>query len=1043
MKFFYLSTSYLLATFTCVLFLASPAWSQDSVQVKGKVTYQNQGMPQVQVWLKGSKLATTTQANGTYQLSLPTFSRSTLVFSLPGFVTVTQVIGQEHLVNIELQKLPAPTPPQTYTVRTLKPEALTYATDIFKSIQNRVAGAWITSSSGAPGAATQLLLRGHRSINGNNSPLIILDGMPVNNLTLGNSVVGVDQTNRLMDLSPHDIASVEIIPSFSSRLLKYGMLARNGAILLTSKKGKVNTSPRVVFYNRFSVDNVNKLPELQNTYAQGLPVSGRSVHFGPESRLQFAWGPALADLQYNGRPTLYSRQGSLVPLRAGGVAATPNDPYDFFVQGFTFDTHLSVSGGSKNRQYYFAAGRMQQNGFVHTTGFYRNNFSAGIRQKITPHLAIGGKLYLFNTRGQRAYKGNTGASIPRGVMRTPPSFDNSHGNGSSREASRNPSTFTLLANGAPRSFSSFFIENPYGSINRNPYGDVLTGQLAQFDLTWKVSPHWRFTTQVSVDSRSDLRSVGFDIQSSTSLLGAFTEENLEMNNLYFTTELSYRTKLWNKLSVDARVGYFQNRQALINTSAFATPLRVRGDFSLDNGVEVNRFSLPDERSMRNVYLSGSLNYLDGLTLDVGLVNANHSVLNAATLTPTVGLGIDFAPLFFKNSKIVSQLRLNAHYSQISSDADVYTYGQGNLNRTQLLFGLGTTSLDLSTANASYLPALNPEMTSTIEYGASVALFNHRLRAGVSHYQTTTTDQIIALNDVTRGNVLSNGGTINNQGWEFQLGGEVIKNKAVRWYVSANLTRFNSKVSDLPREVARINMGGIDGLRPAYSSASNGQPYGVLYGTYYQRNDQGELIINNQGLPTLGVTGAVGDPTPDWLWGIESNFSWKGVSVGMRWDIRRGGDMWNATQANLDYAGMSQRAAAARTINNYIFPGVKLDGSPNDIPVNFYNLNATQAAEASPFTFYGVTGISEANLQDASWLRLRELTIAYTLPAQWLKNWLISELTLSFIGRNLFLDTRYTGIDPETNLTGTGNGFGVDLYNMPQTKSVGGAVMMKF
>jgi hypothetical protein len=218
---------------------------------------------------------------------------------------------------------------------------------------------------------------------------------------------------------------------------------------------------------------------------------------------------------------------------------------------------------------------------------------------------------------------------------------------------------------------------------------------------------------------------------------------------------------------------------------------------------------------------------------------------------------------------------------------------------------------------------------------------------------------------------------------------------------------------------------------------------VIHGRYYQRNEEGELIINNQGLPALGVAGAVGDPTPDWLWGIETNFNWKGFSIGMRWDIRRGGDIWNGTLANLDFVGMSQRSGELRSVTNYIYPGVKLDGTPNDIPVNFYNLNATQIAEVSPLTFYGQTGIAEAYLQDGSWLRLRELTVAYTLPAQWMKNWLISELTVSFIGRNLFLATDYTGVDPETNLTGTGSGFGVDLFNMPQTKSIGGAVMMRF
>lgn len=1043
MRFFSQSIHYTFIICICCCLLASPTQAQNYVIVKGKVTYQEQGIAGVNVFLKSLKRVTFTQDDGNYQMTVPSTGKQVLKFSLSGFLTVRKTIGKDSIINIVLQKKEPIKQIQNYSSQSLHPKALTYSTDIFKSIQNRVAGAWVTSSSGAPGAATQLLLRGHRSINGNNSPLIILDGMPINNLTVGNSTSGVDQTNRLMDINPHDIASVEVLPSFSVRLLKYGMLARNGAVILTTKKGALNTKPRVVFYNRFSVEDVNKMPALQNTYAQGLPQLGTSLHLGPESRIPYAWGPALASLQYDGRTTPYSRQGTLIPLQAGGTPASPYDPYDFFVQGFTFDTHISVSGGNEQKQYYLSAGRMQQNGFIHTTGFYRNNLSLGIRQKVSPSLTLDGKVFLFNTRGQRAHKGTSGASIPLGVMRTPPSFDNSYGNGSSRQASRTPSTFTVLSNNTPRSFSTYIVENPHGSINHNPYGNVLGGQLFQTGLEWEISDHWQLSAQALLDNRSDTRTIGFDRQTSTSFVGRFEEHKISMNNFLLSTAFTYHTKLWNKLDIGASLGYFSTHQKLITSSTFATPLNRQGVFSLDNGVESGSLYLSDDRNVRNLYLSTSFNYLQGITLDVGVLTANHSLMRTSTLTPNAVLGLDFTQLFLKKSKLFNQIKLSAHYSRVVSDADLYTYRQTNINRTQLLLGVGIFDLDISNSDARYLSEVAPETTTNLEFRADIALFNHRLRASVAHYQTTTIDQIIAMSDSFLGDFLSNGGTIKNQGWEFQLGGEVIKNKAVTWYVGVNLTRFNSRVSDLPQEVARVHMGGVGGLNPVYSSATNGQPYGVLYGRYYQRNDQGELIINNQGLPALGVAGAVGDPTPDWLWGIESNFSWKGLSIGMRWDIRRGGDMWNGTLANLDYVGMSQRSGEQRTITNYIYPGVDFNGNPNNIPVNFYNLNATRISQVSPFTFYGQTGIAEANLQDASWLRLRELTIAYTLPAQWIKNWLISELTVSFIGRNLFLATSYTGIDPETNLTGTGNGFGVDLFNMPQTKSIGGAVMMKF
>lgn len=1043
MRFFSLPIYYTLTIFTYLCLQASPTQAQEYFIVKGKVTYQNKGMAGVNIFLKSIKRVTFTQEDGTYQITVPKTGTQKLEFSLKGFAKVTKKVNQSQVIDVVLEKkAPLLKPNQTYPTQRLREDALTYSTDIFKGIQNRVAGAWVTSSSGSPGAATQLLLRGHRSINGKNSPLILLDGMPINNLTIGNSTSSVDQTNRLMDINPHDIASVEVIPAFSARLLGYGTLARNGAIILTSKKGALNSKPRVTFYNRFSVEDVNKLPALQNTYAQGLPQAGVALHLGPESRSPYSWGPALATRQYDGIVTPYSREGTLIPL-SGGTPATPYNPYDFFVQGFTFDTHVAVSGGNKDKQYYLSAGRMQQNGFIHTIGFYRNSLNLGIRQKLSARLTATGKISIFNTRGQRAHKGSSGASIPLGIMRTPPSFDNSYGNGSSRQASRTPSTFTVLSNNIPRSSSTYIVENPHGSINRNPYGNVMNGQLFQASLDWDISEHWQLTAQALLDNRNDVRSIGFDSQTTTSFVGRFEENTISMSSFHINTALSYRTRLWNKLDIGASIGYFSNNQDISTIGAFATPLNTQGVFTLNNGLETGSINIDDSRKIRNLYMSASANYLKIVTLDIGVLNVGHSLLTMPKFTPSAALGVDFAQMLPKKSKLINQLKLGVQYSQVASDADVYTYSQSNINRTQLLFGVGIFDLDINSSDASSIYGIRPEITTSVEYRADIALFNRRFRASAAHYQTTTTDQVIALSSSSQGDFLSNGGTLNNQGWEFQLGGELIKTKAVTWYIGANLTRFNTRVSDLPQEVDNIHMGGVGGLNPIYSSVTNGHPYGVIHGRYYQRNEQGELIINNQGLPALGVAGAVGDPTPDWLWGIETNFNWKGFSIGMRWDIRRGGDIWNGTLANLDFVGMSQRSGELRSVTNYIYPGVKLDGTPNDIPVNFYNLNATQIAEVSPFTFYGQTGIAEAYLQDGSWLRLRELTVAYTLPAKWMKNWLISELTISFIGRNLFLATDYTGVDPETNLTGTGSGFGVDLFNMPQTKSIGGAVMMRF
>lgn len=1023
-------------SFTCLLFIHHSVHAQQTKankKITGKVTFQGTPIPGVNITSKRALVTTQTNQEGIFQANVPQNDSSiVLIFTHPDFKTTQVSIGKQGLIEVEMQTTAHPFSPYQ-----LPDHSLRHTTDILKGIQNRAAGAWITSSSGSPGAATKILLRGHRSINGNNSPLIILDGLPVNNMTIGNSVGGVDQSNRLIDISPQDIASVELVNSFSPRLLKYGLQGRNGAVIINTKKGKPNSRPVVTLYSRFTVEQINQLPALQNQYVQGLPSAGRAQHLGPQSQNQFSWGPDISNLQFSGRPNDFDKNGSLVPNGAGISPATPYNPYDFFVPGFTFGNHVSVKGGNDKKQYYFSAGRMQQNGFVPLSTFYRNSFLASFRQKMSKKLLLGGKIYFFNTHGQRTYKGPGSSSIPLGVMRTPPSFDNSNGNGLSWTAIRNFTTFTLLSDNGPRSFSRSNIENPYASVVKNPYSDRVTGHLFQFDLNWQITQDWAFSAQALSDGKNDRRSIAFDIQSLSFPVGVFNERNTTLNNFYLNTDIQYSKQFWNKLSVTANAGYWQGTQSINTKNNAASPLRLRGLFSLDNGLRVSSSGLAGQRTLQNLYLQASANYMSIVFLEAGAVNIQHSLFNnIAPINPSVSLGFDLAPLLFKKSSWINHVQLKANYSQIAGDASTYARNQDNLSLTKLGLVLGGGSTNIFYNNTADKASLKPELTTVMDFGVSLVALKRRLQFRANHYQTTNQDQIIAGPN----SLLINGGTITNQGWEYQLSGDIISNPAFSWTMSLNLTRFQSKVGALPRDVERINLGG---LPQVYSSATNGQPYGAIYGTNFQRSNNGQLVIGNQGFPTFGILGIVSDPTPEWLWGLESNIRWKGLQIGTRWDVRRGGDIWNGTLANLDYYGNSKRSGDQRSITNFVYPGIKLDGTINHTPINFYNPNIAAIGDISPFTAYGENGTTEANIQDGSWIRLREIIVSYTVSSKWLENWLISELTISFIGRNLLLITDYTGVDPETNLTGDSNAFGFDYFNMPQTKSLGGAITIRF
>ena len=1032
-------------SFTILLFTVSfSLFAQQTRTITGKVTNeQGSPLPGTNVIQQGAS-PIITNSEGVYEIKVPDNPEVILVFANPAYVLLEEKIGDRKVINVVLKKI-SKKKNHISTVGThqISTDHFKYSTDIFKAIQNQSAGAWITTSSGAPGAATQMLLRGHRSIQGNNSPLIIIDGMPVINTTIGNSVASVDQSNRLIDISPQDIESVEVINSFSPRLLRYGMQARNGAVIIQTKQGKHYQKPIVTFFTRFSSDQINRLPELQNQYAQGFPGTVNPIYQGPETQNQFAWGPLLSTLSYTGIPDGYDRKGRLLPNRFIGPGALPAvayDPYDFFVGGFTFESNLAVRGGNGKHQYYVSAGRMQRNGFVPLSTFYRNSVFISSNLKVSRNLKLGSKLYFFNTHGQRIQKGSGASSVTRGLMRTPPSFDNSNENGSGFQAIRQTSTFITPLDNALRSFSRFGVENPYASV-RNPHSDNTTGQLFQFNLDWKISPHWRLDGTLFFDSRDEDRTTAFDVFSATANEGFYGEQNHNLFNFYLTTALHYSRQFGENLTLNASMGYWRTLQTTQSSVASVSPLLIPGDFSLGTGSNFGSAESSNDQTIQNVYLQFSVNYLKSIFLEAGAVNVNHSIINnVSSFSPSAGLAIDLVQLFIPKNKLFSKLQFSANYSQIGGDANIYTRSLTNISLSRLTLALGANGNNLPFSAANNNPELRQETTTLLDFGVQLNLFKNRLQFQANRFSSTSTDQIINNTNSNGFNALVNGGTVTNEGWEFQLTGEVFKTRHLSWVIGVNLTRLNSLVNDLPENISRINLGGFNQF---HSSATNGQPYGVFYGNNFQRNNEGQLIITNDGFPTLGIPGVSGNPTPDWLWGVTNSFRWKGLRIDMRWDVRRGGDVWNGTQASLDYFGVSKRSGDQRVITGFVYPGVKLDGTPNDTPVDFYNLNPGAISRVSPLTAFGEFGIAEANMQDASWIRFRELVIAYTFPQAWSEKLSISALTVSFIGRNLLLITDYTGIDPETNLTGDSNGFGIDFYNMPQVRSIGGAVSFRF
>jgi TonB-linked SusC/RagA family outer membrane protein len=373
--------------------------------ISGKITDEKgESLIGASLLVKGTSTGTVTDFDGNFSLSVPEGS-NVLVVSYTGFSTEEITLGASNVLDIVMQEgalleeiivtavgLEANKRQIGYAVQNVDADEIVSSkeTNLLNALSGKVAGVSVTSSAGSPGASSSVRIRGSVSIGRSNSPLFVVDGVPIDNSEIGNGVGGIDQSNRAIDINPNDIASMTVLKGPSATAL-YGVRAANGAIVITTKSGQ-SGKPVVNVTARYSIDQVNKLPTRQSTYAQGRPVGGEAIWRGPETTEGFSWGPAIADLEFDGSDYAYDQNGSLVAKGSGnGVPAKAYDPYDFFVNGSTYDLNASVSGGTDAVRYFISAGQLESTGIVPNATFKRTSFrvraDANLTEKLTASMS--------------------------------------------------------------------------------------------------------------------------------------------------------------------------------------------------------------------------------------------------------------------------------------------------------------------------------------------------------------------------------------------------------------------------------------------------------------------------------------------------------------------------------------------------------------------------------------------------------------------------------------------------------------------------------
>ena len=1060
------------------------AWAQN--RVSGTVTSAetNESLPGVNVVVKGTTTGTVTDIDGNYSLDVPD-GQNTLQFSFIGFTAKEVEVNGQSTIDIamapDIQSLQEVVVTAIgieqdkrqlgYAVQEVDGEAVAKAneTNLVNALNSKVAGVNVYGSSGAPGASANIRIRGNTSITGNNSPLFVVDGIPINNDTYSSSAVGgVDQSNRAIDINPQDIKSLTVLKGAAATVL-YGIRAANGAVIITTKKGALNTKPEVTVSSSWEVNEINRFMDLQEEYSQGRD----GVYRGPLTRDLWSWGAPISELEFDGDTDYpYDRNGNLVPVGEGnGIPARAYDNINnFFVRGLVADNNISVRGGTAGTTYYLSAGYLTNRGIIPNSEFNRISLKTTLSTKITEKLTAGVSATYINSGGVRQERGSNLRGVMLGLIRNAPTFDLGNGK-TGQEAADDPSTY-VLPDGSQRSYRQGIYDNTYWVVNKNYTTDEVNRVFGYANLQYELLPSLNISYKLGLDQYSDNRKARIGIVPFPPAFGGPTAgsfnpgevnyDDVFQRDLNSDLILTFNKELSPNLYIDAVVGHNFFWEYYRRFGLDGNALSVPDFYHISNTTPANAEEVVSERKVAGVYGQVNFGFRDFLYLNVSARNDWSSTLPSednSFFYPAASLGFEFTEaLGISDNNILPYGKIRASYGQVGNDAPVYATasyyartsvtGDGFTDGLEFpILGVNAFEQDGTLGNNE----LKPETTTTLELGAELRFLQNRLGIDFTYYNSKTTDQIIPVDISASSGFLSriqNAGLVTNEGYEVVLTGSPVRTNAFQWDIVANFTQYENIVERISPDLTNISLSGFVGTS---SRAIKGEPYGVLFGERLQHVEDpnspynGELIIGPEGFPLPAVeSGIIGDPNPDWLLGVTNTLTYKGLALSALIDIRQGGDVWNGTYGIAQYFGRTQHSADFRgeAGDGVIIKGVVADGEggyvPNTQQVDLNN-NAIGSA-ANRWTRYGFGTLGEENVEDASWVRLRQVRLTYSLSQSVMDNIRgVEGIDIALTGRNLLLFTGYKGIDPETNLIGTTqgeNGFGLDYFNNANTQGYG-------
>ena len=1054
--------------------------------VRGIVTTEEDGEPVIgaSVIVKGTSLGTVTDVNGRFELSGFPPSATRLLISYISLMAKEVAIAPQvsvtlksdtHLLDevvVTALGISREKKALGYTAQEVKQDALVQGKDnnLLNSLSGKIAGVRITNTQGDVGSS-RIVIRGETSIAGENQPLFIVDGIPVDNSQLNARSSGRDFKNAIADLNPEDIKTLTVLKGPNAAAL-YGARAAHGAIVITTKGGdKRQKGIGITLHSSTQVSFVATLPEFQNLFGQGAGgrfsyVDGKGA--GVNDGVDESWGPRL-DI------------GLLIPqfdspLDAdGNRVATPwvshpNNVRDYFRMGISTNNGISVARGDDKYQFRVGYNYEKQVSIVPDAGTNKTNISLNTDYHLAKWIVVGA------TANYIVY---TAPSLPGSAT---PSGSNVRSNSPMLQFlwfGRQVDTNSLKAD-YTRNWNSSYYDNPFWSASYNTQSQErhrLIGDLhAEFRLTDGLNVRFRTSTDWYNDRRKS--KVKWGSAGAGSPYGSYAEDAYtvkENNTEVLATYIKQLNKNW---GIDALLGFNVRNKQYENNYQAAPRLAVADLYTLTNSRDPLTSS-NDFYRLRQYGLYGSiqLDYRRWAFLNITGRNDWSSTLpvdNNSYFYPSVTASVLLSEAFGWRSKAVNYLKIRGGWSQVGADANPYQLATVFTSETAFN---GNPLQSSSTIGMN--PNLKPENTSSIEAGFEAAFWDNRLYLDFTYYKTDSRNQILKLATTAASGYTSqvrNAGHIRNRGYEIQLGAVPIQtSKGFRWNLDLNYGANSSKVVKLDDE-------GLITSYQLYSSgiqilASVGEAYGTLFGTSYVRDANGNVVVDANGLPKISTTNkTLGKFTPDWTGGISNTFSYRSLSLSFLIDASVGGSIFSNTNKTGKYTGVLANTLSGRDAEHgglwyytaAMGNNVRLSESPSysvssdglyyaqvngqstrvyqdGIMVEGVTESGSKNEEvvSAEKYYHRIYSIAEANVYDASYVKLREVALSYRLPRLWTQKLHLQEASVTLTGRNLWtIYKSVPNIDPESALT-TGNAQGVEAYSLPTTRSFGVNLSVKF